>query len=225
MTTTTTTKTLTSSRVLTRAFAEAGVDGFLAARLAGDETPAIRASIAAKLGSLDILVLGALADRVRVAEAKRGDAVRIHVDPPGRSDAMTLPRFDPVAGGQAFLRSVARARIEGAAGAALRVDVDDVGLQLAQVALAYGADELVYMHSRRGRGLAVLGAEGDELAAAVVRERELAALLSAIGRPPRFVEWHGDESHERGVDETSTAKRKFRAPGRETRALRDGGES
>ncbi|MEO7093293.1 MAG: hypothetical protein ABI175_08580, partial [Polyangiales bacterium] len=126
--------------------------------------------------------------------------------------AEALPSFDPVAGGISFLRAVARARLLGKAGATVRIDVDDVGLQLAQVCLAYGASELVAPQQRRS---IVTDGEGDAFAQAILRERELASLVVAAGREPRIVDLKDGEVRERAVDEHSAVKKKFRAPGRE----------
>ena len=192
--------------LIDRALAEVSLDGWLSRRLRGDLVEADRALLAERLDTLDVLLLGALADRVRRAEC--GDVVRIHLRKPSEDPrAVALPPFDALAGGVAFVRSVARARLLGPVGARLRIDVDDVGLQLAQVALAFGGDELVAPTKR------LLTVDD-----AVLRERELAALVTAGGRTPRIVD--GDD--DRLVDGTSSAKKKFRAPGRDVPVRREG---
>jgi hypothetical protein len=199
---------MSASRVVDRALAEAGLHRFLARRLSGDVVEEDRRLLEAKIDTLDALVVGALADRVRVAD--RGAVVRIHLRRPA-DDVAPLPSFDPIEGGIAFLRRVARARLLGAPRAIVRIDVDDVGMQLAQVCLAYGADELVAPHDRRS----LTTADGDAFAQAILRERELAALVRAAGREPRIVEIEGGVTRERSVDDHSAVKKKFRAPGRD----------
>ena len=61
------------------------------------------------------------------------------------------------------------------------MDAEVVGLPIAQVALAFGADELVT--PLRSSRLEVYG-EGEQ---AVLRERELAALVRSAGREPIVV--------------------------------------
>ncbi len=192
-----------------RAIAAAGLDRLLARRIAGDLTADDRVDLSRRLPSIDVLVLGALADRVRAAE--RGPVVRLHLRKPSDDGAISLPSFDPVAGGIVFLRAVAGARLLSERGARLRVDIDDVGLQLAQVCLAYGADELVAPQRRS----IVTDADGDASARAILLERELGALIVAAGREPLVVERKAGETRERGIDEHSPVRKKFRAPGRE----------
>jgi hypothetical protein len=167
---------------------------------------------------LDLLVLGALADRLRAAE--RGDVVRLHLDRPGDDGVRTFGRDELDAAGDAhvFLKRIAIARLSGERGAPVRVDGEGVGLQLAQVALAYGADEIVVSLGKLS--LEVFG--GDDLALkekAVLRERELCTLVRCAGRTPRIVEHRGGLAAEREPDTTTKAQKKFRAPGREVAGL------
>ncbi|MBI2389610.1 MAG: hypothetical protein HYV09_08440 [Deltaproteobacteria bacterium] len=173
---------------------------------------------------LDPLVLGALADRLR--EAERGDVVRVHLDRPGDDGVRTFGRaeLDAAGDGRSFLRAICVARLAGDKGAALRVDAEAIGLPLAQVALAHGADELVAPIARLS--LEVFG--GDEASAnekAVLRERELCTLVRCAGRTPRIVEHRGGVVVEREPDTTSRATRRFRAPGREVAAEREAGDA
>jgi len=83
--------------------------------------------------------------------------------------------------------------VTGPRGARIRVDWTSCGLELAQVALGFGANELAGRIATK-RGLAI--AEG-ELAgvgkksrlesARVVKQRELAGLVERAGRVPVFV--------------------------------------
>ena len=200
---------MSASRLVDRAIEGAGLDRWLARRLTGDLQAGDAAALEARLPSLDVLVLGALADRVRAAEC--GPTARVELRRP-LDEVAPLPSFDPVAGGIVFLRAVARARLLAAAGARIRIDVDDVGVQLAQVCLAYGANELVAPQKKRS---IVSDPDGDAIAQAILRERELASLVVAAGREALIVEIKGGETRERAVDGHSTVKKKFRAPGRE----------
>lgn len=149
--------------------------------------------------NLDLLLLGALADRMRAAE--RGDVVRIHLDRAreGEGELFDNPGNDA----HTFLRRVATARLT--AGGSIRIDAESVGLQLAQVALTFGADELCVPIDRLS--LEVYGSEEKR----VLRERELVGLIRSAGRVARIVE----RGVERDPDETTPAQRRFRAPGRD----------
>lgn len=165
---------------------------------------------------LDLLLLGGLADRLRKAE--RGDVVRLWFDAPeGEACTFGAEARAEASDGHAFVRRIAEARLSGPLGGAIRIDVEAVGLPLAQVALAFGADEWVVP---RKLSLRVYG-EGDADAErlALLRERELVTLVRGAGRTPRIVERRDREVVERDPDETTPATRKFRAPGREVRAL------
>lgn len=171
-------------------------------------------SRALEAAGLDLLVLGALADRLRCAE--RGDVVRLHLDRPADDGVRTFGRTELEAAGdaQVLLRSIAIARLAGERGAPIRIDAEGLGLPLAQVALAYGADEIVVLVGRVA--LEVFG--GDDVSAkekAVLRERELCTLIRSAGRTPRIVEHRHGEAFERDPDVTTPAQKKFRAPGRE----------
>lgn len=148
--------------------------------------------------NIDLLVLGGLADRMRAAE--RGDIVRLHLD---RSGAPSPA--DGSTDAHAFLRAIAIRRLT--VGGPIAIDTEHVGLQLAQVALAFGADELIVPIDRLS--LEVYGSEEKR----VLRERELVSLIRAAGRVARIVE----RGIERDPDETTPAQRRFRAPGRDAR--------
>jgi hypothetical protein len=196
-----------SSSVIDRAFTAAGVDRWLAKRLADDLSQSDNDAMEARLPELDLLVIGALADCLRRAEC--GDVVRIHLRRPPRATGPSLPPFDPTIGGVAYARNVARARILAPKGAPIAIDAEEVGLQIAQVALAFGATELIA--PMRRMPMVTDGETLDAGALAVLRERELAALIIAAGRSPRVV----DAAGERAVDNSTVAKKRFRAPGRD----------
>jgi hypothetical protein len=197
------------SVLVTRAIAAAGLDGWLSRRLREESGDEDREILERACRELDLLVLGALADRVRARE--NGPFVRLHLDrPPASCELLAL---DPAETGHELMRRVARARLEGPARRPVRVDAEVVGLPIAQVALAFGADELVT--PLRGLRLEVYG-EGEQ---AVLRERELSALVRGAGREPIVVQWRNGVPIERPVDESSAARRRFRAPGRDGRLV------
>jgi hypothetical protein len=128
------------------------------------------------LRSADILAVGALADRIRAREI--GDDVRLFVDGPPRAEAIVCAS----APGLELLREVAIARITGPRGAHVRLDWNEVGLEIAMVALGFGADELTgrLRPPRTKKGLPV--ANGAQL-----RRDELARLVACSQRRPVFV--------------------------------------
>jgi hypothetical protein len=146
--------------------------------------------------NLDLLLLGGLADRMRAAE--RGDVVRLHLD--RTIDEVFINDHNDA---HTFLRRIATARLT--VGGPIRIDAEAVGLQLAQVALTFGADEIVVPIEKLS--LEVYGNEEKK----VLRERELVGLIRSAGRIARVVE----RGVERDPDETTPAQRRFRAPGRE----------
>lgn len=208
----------TPAGVVDAAIDAAGLSAWLSRRLRGAPSAEDRAEIRARIPALDPLVLGALAARVCLAE--RGAVVRIHLAALGAvepADTVTLGLGADPASGLAFLREVAAARLEGRA-RSIRVDAIATTLHLAQLALAFGADALVAPLDRLRLPLAQ---EGTREAAAVLKERELAGLVTVSGRVPRVVELRDGEEIERDPDVESAARRGFRAPGREARALRE----
>ncbi len=189
------------SALVDRALEVAGLTAVLEARHAG----AVDDALVERLRSADLLALGALADRVRMAEV--GDDVRIYLettseppddaeekDPPADGAAvLLLPDGERELTGLELLREVALARIRGPRGARVRVDWTRCGLELAQVAVGFGANELVgRVASKRGLPLA----DGERLgvgkksrweAADVVKRNELAGFVQRAGRRPVFV--------------------------------------
>lgn len=147
-----------------------------------------------QLRRADLLVLGALADRVRAEEV--GDEVRIFTsDPSGDEDGAevcVVPAEGRELTGLDLLREVAMARLTGPRGVRVRVDWSRCGLEIAQVALGFGANELVG-HIANKRGLPL--AEGEVLGvgkrsrmalAALVKRRELEGFVRRAGRTPAF---------------------------------------
>jgi hypothetical protein len=206
------------SLLVDRAIDAAGLSSLLAARRAGT----IGEGDAARLREADLLALGALADRVRCEEV--GDEVRIYSPPPNDDDgAIVLPRDDREVTGLELLREIAVARVTARRGERVRVDWTRCGLELAQVALGFGANELAgHIASKRGLPiaegeLAGVGKKSRLQLAHVVKRIELAGFVRRAGRTPVFVASDGSveaiedaatrsplgdvtASHERGRD-------------------------
>ena len=130
----------------------------------------------------DTLALGAAADLARRGEC--GDETRIHVPaaPPATNDVAVIVSAAS-AGGTAFLRHVARERLVGPIGRRIVVDFAAVGLEIAQVALSFGATDLAGPIASR-KGLPMLEVDDQKK---VVKRRELAAFVERAGFRPVFV--------------------------------------
>jgi len=132
-----------------------------------------------RLRDADLLALGALADAVRRDEV--GPVVHLHLeDPP--SDAIRARGLD-------LLREVALARVLGPRGARVCVDFGASGLEIAQVALGFGADALAGPIANR-RGLPIAEdaqkkVKGKGMVALKALQRdEIATLVRRAGREP-----------------------------------------
>jgi hypothetical protein len=176
------------SALVDRAIDAAGLAGVLAARHAGD----VGDGDVARLRRADLLALGALADRVRAEEV--GDEVRIYTSGDAADgDAAVLPSASGALTGLELLREVAIARITRPRGAPVRVDWTRCGLELAQVALGFGANELAGRIANKrglpmaeGETLGVLGKKSRQEAAEIVKRKELEGFVRRAGRTPRF---------------------------------------
>jgi len=171
------------STLATSAIDRAGLGPLLVAW--STENFAALASLAPIVEKQDILVLGILADSVR--RAHLGDTVRAHTSP------STLGASDHLVQGSAdVLREVAVARILRPPTCRVAVDLATVGPTLAQVALTFGATDLVgFLVNKRGLPLASDGTrkvkgEG-QVPLATLKERELLRVLAVAGRPAEFV--------------------------------------
>jgi hypothetical protein len=176
------------SALVDRAIESAGLGDVLQARRSGplDEPAKTR------LRAADLLALGALADRVRTEEV--GAEVRIYTSERLDLDGVVaLPVDDAELTGLELLREVAVARVAGSPGARVRVDWTRTGLELAQVALGFGANELAgRMASKRGLPIAEgellgVGKKSRRELAQVVKRKELAAFVRRAGRMPLFI--------------------------------------
>jgi hypothetical protein len=151
--------------------------------------------LADALESCDLLALGALADRVRREEV--GEVVKIFTlgtpaSGPGIYVANADDR-DASKGRGTLLRRGAVARITGPLAGRVVVDWASVGLELAQVALGFGASELAGpVVTRRGLPIAddrtqkVRGA--GLVSSQLLKKRELAVLVRMAGREVVFVD-------------------------------------
>ncbi len=174
------------SAIVDKAILAAGLGDLAHARRARDWDAVKR--LGGALDHAPLLTLGALADRVRAEEI--GDAVIIHVKRP--DEALGVPDAGALASrGIDILKLVARARILGVHAAPVCVDWGATGLELAQVALGFGASELTGPLSNR-RGLPI--AEDAQVkvkgvgmvAVQSLKRRELETLLERAGRRAVF---------------------------------------
>lgn len=184
------------SRFIEESIARAGLLPVLVARRAGDlET--VRAT-ATSWGAADLLALGAVADAVRAEDV--GAVVRIHE----RAVAAGEPEVTWVETAREtseldFLRAVAVARIAAAGkGARIGVDWSQRGMELAQVALGFGASELRGPVTRKNglpiyadEKLKVKGQGMVELRA--IKRQEIGSLVTHAGRLPVFI---GTDAHD-----------------------------
>jgi hypothetical protein len=162
-------------RFIERAIEDAGLGPVLAARADGDF---VRAE--ALLAGADLLLVGAIADAVR--ERTVGAVVRLHAaaDPGVLWVHREGADLD-------FLRSVAIARIARPDGARIGVDWGEIGLELAQVALGFGASDLTGPITQKSGALIGVDelkkVKGEGLVArATLKRREIAALVGHAGR-------------------------------------------
>ena len=180
------------SRFIEQAIERAGLADVIPARRRGD-LAAVRALVerggAGEAGAIDLLVLGALADLVRRAE--NGQVVRVH-----EVHAPSVLWIDEAASELDLLRAVALARITGAVGGAVGVDWGRWGLELAQVALGFGATDLVGPITQKN-GRLILEEELTKVkgkgmvARAALKRREIAALVRNAGRECELLDEHG----------------------------------
>ena len=139
----------------------------------------------AKTEEVDLLVLGALADEIVRAE--------VGLDVCVRDDALrdVVPKVGSVPD---FLRSVAIARIFGSKGANVGIALSQTGVELAQLAVLFGANELVgELRTKQGLPIAddQMGWLGKRSLRGLLVEqkrRELSTMLAHTGRRVRFVE-------------------------------------
>lgn len=181
---------MTPTRFIDRAIADAGLLPLAEARRAGN-MEVVRAN-ADVLRDADLLVLGAIADGLRAAEV--GDVVRIHH---GELAAEVVWVSPPETAGGAgdldALREVALMRILSPRETCIGVDWSRLGLELAQVALGFGASELRGSITKKN-GLPILASDARKVRGAKlvdlasIKRREIAALVRNAGRVPSFTD-------------------------------------
>ena len=180
------------SRFVEQSIAKAGLLPVLAAHRAGD-LGRIRAEHAS-WNAADLLVLGAVADAVRTEDT--GPTVRVHE---ARTASADVTWVEPVKGASELelLRAVAVARIAASKSARIGVDWSQCGMELAQVALGFGASDLRGPITRKSglpiyedEKLKVKGQGMVELRS--IKKREIAALITHAGRLPVFVDSDDD---------------------------------
>ncbi len=175
-----------------KAIADAGLEEIAEARRVSD-LARVRA-LAPILVTADLLAVGALADRIRVEEVGNRVGVFAGTTADDADDIVVVGADESRAGeGRAsVLRRVALARIMGLRGARVRVDWATTGIELAQVALGFGASELAGPLLSR-RGLPILAdstqrVKGAGLVASqLLKKKELSVLVRMAGRVPVFV--------------------------------------
>jgi hypothetical protein len=178
------------SRFVEESIAKAGLLPVLAAHRSGD-LHAVRESIAS-LRAADLLVLGAVADIVRTEDL--GPTVHVHEGATG-AGSPEVTWVEPVKGASELdvLRAVAIARIVASRAARIGIDWSQCGMELAQVALGFGASDLRGPITRKSglpiyedEKLKVKGQGMVELRS--IKKREIAALVTHAGRLPVFVD-------------------------------------
>ena len=174
------------SRFVEEAIAKAGLLPVLAARRSGDiET--VRTTVTS-WGAADLLALGAVADSVRVEDV--GEVVRIHSTDQEGGD-VTWVDASMYSSELELLRAVAVTRIAG--GGRIGVDWSKCGMELAQVALGFGASDLRGPITRKS-GLPIYADEKTKVKGqgmvelSSIKRQEIAALVTHAGRVPKFVE-------------------------------------
>jgi hypothetical protein len=130
----------------------------------------------------DILALGAAADVARRREC--GDEARIHVpSPPSAHGNLVVVGATTAARGSALLRQIASLRLGGPIGLCIVVDFGVLGLEVAQVALSFGATDLAGPIASR-RGLPLVDRDDQKK---LVKRLEIAGYVERAGFRPVFV--------------------------------------
>lgn len=174
------------SALVERALERAGLLAAARARLRGEPWPA---EAEGRLAAAPLLAVGGLADAVRVRAA--GDAVGFHdAAQAGVVWVETSARADAGAGLD-LLRRVATLRVQLPDAVRIGVNYNELGIELAQVALGFGASELCGRLATK-RGLPI--AEGatkrvkgrGQVSALELQRDELATLVGCAGRRAVF---------------------------------------
>lgn len=160
-----------------QAIATAGLAEVVARRVRGE---ALSDAELSQARAVDLMVLGAAADAIRRADV--GDEVKLHVGvAPTNADGLVVIGNEAPKGTE-LLRHVAMTRLAMPQGGRLCVDFAACGLEISQIALAFGASELAGpLASKRGLQLVDSGK-------ALKRRTELAGYVTRAQRTPVFVE-------------------------------------
>lgn len=164
-------------RIWQQALEQAGLGDVAARALEGK---GLGAADLARLEGAELLLVGSLADAVR--HAHRGPEVRVLTPERARVER-ALVRVEPDLSadgltGEEALRHVALARLAAPGSRSVGVGFDALGLQLAQVALIFGAD-LWWGELGGKRTLPLLDGPA-------ARRREIDGLLARAGRSARW---------------------------------------
>ena len=178
------------SSFVEQSIAKAGLLPVLTAHRAGD-LAAVEAARASWSGA-DLLLLGAIADIVRAEDS--GDTVSIH-EQYGGAHGADVTWVAPVKGASEIeiLRVVAAARIAGTKAARIGIDWSQCGMELAQVALGFGATDLTGPITRKNGALIseddLKKVKGHGMVhATALKRKEIAALLRNAGRECVFTD-------------------------------------
>ena len=172
------------SKFIEDAITKAGLLPLLTAHRAGDEATVLAALPV--LQKTDLLVLGAVADILRAEDS--GTTVHIY-----ENAAEGVTWVAPVTSELDTLRAVAIARITGSLNARIGIDWSQTGMELAQVALGFGASDWRGPITRRS-GLPILEDEVQKVKGQgmveyrSIKKKEISDLVTHAGRQPVFVE-------------------------------------
>jgi hypothetical protein len=173
-------------RLLSHVIDQAGLGDIAARALEGQ---GLGADDLARLRGADVLLVAGLADLVR--ERHRGDEVRLLPSEAARRES-DLVRVDLDAGGasgptgQELLLRIALARLAAPVSKGIAVGFDQIGLELAQTALAFGADAL-FGDLGGKRTLPLLDGPA-------ARRHEITGLIERAGRSVRWVDLNATAS-------------------------------
>jgi hypothetical protein len=135
-----------------------------------------------RVARADVLALGAAADIARRRECSGDVLIYVPSAPPEIAPLMVVGARE-ASRGTALLRKIAALRLTGPIGARIVVDFGAMGLEVAQVALCFGATDLAGPIASR-RGLPML--DGDDQKK-LVKRREIAGYVERAGYRAVFV--------------------------------------
>jgi 2-iminoacetate synthase ThiH len=162
-----------------RAWRRAGLSELVARRLGGE---ALTPAELGRAAGADLLALGAAADDVRRVEC--GDEVRVYTAaPPAEGPLVRVIGAGEARRGTELLRGLALERLAAPRGARFCWDYAALGLEFAQVSLAFGVSDWAGP-ARRGGALPLAG-DPKHLPS---RRDELAGLVARAGRRAVFVD-------------------------------------